>query len=319
MGLAKRFFQSTINDLPIFIEVTTKPNMNVRAVIWSEDLEIFCAVGENNGAGINCAVSSDGITWTTGDIGQNNNWASICYSKFLSLFVATSITGTNRVATSSDGINWTLRTASTNTDWVKVISAEFLGLLIAVRTTTATSTLRIMTSSDGINWTSGNLPTAFASTDIDVGEVDNIIVIVGIGGVIYSSSDAINWDIRTNVGDNANRTLFYASITGIWLSNKTSGGAADRSMFSTDGINWSTLNVSGGSNYFGEHIKTNFYVALPFNGNTISKRRFNKLSIPSWSLHQTLASNGSTFRNCISYSPKLSKMILLTVTEMYLG
>jgi hypothetical protein len=63
-------------------------------------------------------TSPDGITWTSRTSAADNEWRSVAYGN--GLFVAVSISGTNRVMTSPDGITWTSRTAATDTGWLSV-------------------------------------------------------------------------------------------------------------------------------------------------------------------------------------------------------
>ena len=309
-----KYWSGKKKELPIFTEVASPPNMKMRAVTWSSDLEIFCMVGLENGNSINCAVSSDGISWTTGNIGQNNNWSAVCWSEFLQLFVATSITGTNRVATSTDGINWTLRTASNNLDWRKIISIENLNLLLAVRQAASSSALRFMTSPDGINWTSRNANIGFNSTDVDYNANLGIVVCVGTSNVIYSS-DAITWSSTSFAGNNQNVSLFSSKTEDLFLSGKQSGSGVDRAMSSDDGLNWAGMNVSAGSNFFNQHEKSGFYVSLAINGTEIRK----SLDAVTWDFHQDLAVNGENSKMNMAYGQLIQKLLLIAVDRLYIG
>ena len=85
-------------------------------------------------------TSPDGINWTSRTAAADNQWYSVTYSN--SLFVAVSITGTNRVMTSPDGINWTSRTAAAANQWQSVTYRN--GLFVAVAQTGTGN--RVMTS-----------------------------------------------------------------------------------------------------------------------------------------------------------------------------
>ena len=71
-----------------------------RAVCWSPEQGLFCAVGGNK-----AATSPDGVTWTEHPMPEGK-WRAVCWSLELHLFCAV---GDNKAATSPDGATWTER------------------------------------------------------------------------------------------------------------------------------------------------------------------------------------------------------------------
>ena len=71
-----------------------------RAVCWSPEQGLFCAVGGNK-----AATSPDGVTWTERTMPEGK-WRGVCWSSELRLFCAV---GDNKAATSPDGATWTER------------------------------------------------------------------------------------------------------------------------------------------------------------------------------------------------------------------
>lgn len=122
----------------------TIPAGTYNAVCWSDDLNLFVAVGSSN----LCATSPDGITWTSRTI-SNGTWNGVAYSPELGLFVAVS-SATNYVATSPNGITWTARTATAGT-WMSVTWSSELHIFIAVGTDIS------MISYNGIVWTDSSV------------------------------------------------------------------------------------------------------------------------------------------------------------------
>jgi hypothetical protein len=187
----------------------TQPSVTLGGVVvndvcWADTLNLFVAVGQASTPTTACVFTSpDGTTWTTRTASQANNWRAIAWSHSLSLLVAVSNNGTNRVMTSPDGINWTNRTQATNL--FGVAWSPTLNLFAAVGSN------NIQTSPDGVNWTTrtpinkswhtvcwGNGLFVAAATDSGTASV-------------MSSADGITWTGRT---------------TPTWVSGVVNSGSA---------------------------------------------------------------------------------------------
>lgn len=123
---------------------TSAADNSWRAVCWSPELSLFCAVA-SSGVGNRVMTSPDGITWTSRASAADNQWYSVCWSPELSLFCAVAISGAgNRVMTSPDGVNWTIRTSAADNSWYSVCWSPELSLFCAVANSGAGN--RVMTN-----------------------------------------------------------------------------------------------------------------------------------------------------------------------------
>jgi uncharacterized repeat protein (TIGR01451 family) len=130
----------------------TTPTGSWRAVCWSPELSLFCAVGFSTGEG-SVMTSPDGVTWTARTAAAENVWNAVCWSPELELFCAVG-EASSSVMTSPDGINWTSRTPSdASSGWRGVCWSPDLGLFCAVARAIGEGVAQVMTSPDGINWT----------------------------------------------------------------------------------------------------------------------------------------------------------------------
>ncbi len=96
-------------------------------------------------AGANLVVQQNIVSrsWTARAAAEANSWLFVTWAESLSLFVAVSQTGINRVMTSPDGITWTARAAAEANQWYSVTWAESLSLFVAV---SFDGTNRVMTT-----------------------------------------------------------------------------------------------------------------------------------------------------------------------------
>lgn len=137
-------------------------------VCWSVDQSKFVAVGfDNNGASLPVyGTSSDGITWTTGNMtgGLLNIPAAVLWVSALSKYVAigADFSGGNQpVWTSPDGATWTLQTTPANDNsWTALAYSPSLALIVAVGSSGTGTDNRTMHSTDGITWALGTVPAA---------------------------------------------------------------------------------------------------------------------------------------------------------------
>jgi len=141
---------------------------------------------------------SDGTTWTSrGNQLDGNQGQSVIWSKELTLLVAVSQNGTNRVATSSDGITWTTLPVSENV-WNDIERSPTLGLFVAVADSGTGN--RVMTSSDGCNWTDRSITDRSWETIRWSGDL-GIFLAVAKDGYIATSSGWITWNESELTGD----------------------------------------------------------------------------------------------------------------------
>ena len=148
------------------------------------------------------ATSTIGSWTARSAAGDNDYWSSVTYGN--GTFVAVGYSGDDRVMTSTDGITWATTTAAGDNDsWTSVTYGN--GLFVAVAGLYSGTADRVMTSPDGITWTARS-----AAGDDD-----------GWNSVTYGNGTFVAVACRNT--DNCHST----DPTTI--------------MYSTDGINWSTV------------------------------------------------------------------------------
>ena len=204
---------------------------------------LFVAVADS---GTNRLMTSpDGITWTALLI-PIGFWTAITFGN--NLFVATGLTGgANQVITSPDGITWTAQTPANLNRWNAITFGN--GLFVSVADDFDTDT--IMTSPDGITWTERTSPIVQQLEGVTFG--NNLFVAVGRAGIdVITSPDGITWTSHTGVSLISWKAITFGN--GFFVAVSLSG-SGNRSMTSTDGINWIT-----------EAIEDNQWNSITFGG-----------------------------------------------------
>lgn len=170
-----------------------------RAICWSPDIPLFCAVGSAGATSDRVMTSPDGAAWTA-HAGVANAWFGVCWAPSLTLFVAVGDSGTAAgVMTSPDGSSWTARTTPTGLIYRSVCWSPDLSLFVAVGDAGL-----VLTSPDGVTWTA---QTAAAlndwaavcwSPDLSLFCASSQ---TGIGNRVMTSPDGINWESQTSPKD----------------------------------------------------------------------------------------------------------------------
>jgi hypothetical protein len=242
----------------------------LNGVVWADTLNLFVAVGFNGkvetspdgitwtsrtpasaaawlkiawngttlvavGAAGAVQTSTDGINWTLRTAAAANRWESVVWAAGLSLFVAVSSDGTNRVMTSPTGTTWTSRSAAAANSWLKVIWAPALTLLIAC---SKDGTNRVMTSPDGTTWTSRSIPVALQwGTMAWAPSLGRVVVMSQDfnAGNSEFSSDGINWKVA-KLDANTWNSVTWAPALSIFAAVAQDG--TNRVATSAEGENW---------------------------------------------------------------------------------
>jgi hypothetical protein len=189
---------------------------------------LFVAVGSNLIAGNNIVTSMDGSTWTVAtnpsSLFINGQGYGIAYGLIngVGTFVAVGYSengGVNQIGTSTDGLNWQVAA-----DVGSLFSGGGYGIGIAYGLVNGIGTfVAVGTSSNGFG-------------------VDQI----------GTSTDGLNWQVATNVGDlfsgNGFNGIAYGLINGIGtfvaVGSSVNGGV-DNIITSTDGLNWTVATNVG--------------------------------------------------------------------------
>jgi hypothetical protein len=231
---------------------------------------LFVAVAD---AGTNRIMTSlDGINWTARAAPIDTNaWVRIVYGNGTFVSVSYTIT-TNPIMYSRDGVTWSSGSTAgiTGAQWSGLTFGN--GLFVSTAFT-GTAGKRVMTSLNGITWTLRTTPVDNPWLGVtygvpSTGQYDGVGLFVAVSSTgslnrVMTSVDATTWLIRTTPYDISNNT--FLSITygnGYFVTTaETTTTAPYRSvMISTDGIYWTTRNVSANNNWY------NVYYGIPSTG-----------------------------------------------------
>jgi hypothetical protein len=178
-----------------------RPNpksVQLNAIAWSGSEELFCAVGNYDGADSYILTSPDGAAWT--ERANPSVFALHAIARSPTLFVAVGDAGPNpMILTSPDGITWTVRANTGTAHLYGVVWSVSLNLFCAVGEADGTDAC-ILTSPDGVAWTERANPknfrlyavTASSSLLVAVGAAD------GTDAYILTSPDGAAWTERAN-------------------------------------------------------------------------------------------------------------------------
>ncbi len=202
--------------------------------------------------------NGNGTTWTSRTSAAINVWYSITYGN--GLFVAVSVSGTNRVMTSPDGITWTARTAAAANQWTSVTYGN--GMFVAV---SADGTNQVMTSPDGIIWTARTAVAANNWYAVTYG--NGLFVAVSGNGTnrVMTSPDGITWTARTAAEANQWRSVTYGN--GFFVA--VSGDGTNRVMTSPDGITWTARAAAAANFWYSVTYGNGVYVAISLDGTNL--------------------------------------------------
>jgi hypothetical protein len=194
-------------------------------------------------------TSPNGIDWTLRTLTSGNDttvWLNVIYAGgTINKFVAPGLNGTNRLMYSSDGISWTAVTGNTdlnNTEWQGIAYDNSNNRLVITPFYT-TGAYYSMYSINGTTWTRGGsfpgyISNVYYGKGLFVSTIGNAVGGTGTGGQqlisrITTSPDGITWTNRYTP-DIGWAGIAYGS--GIFVA--ITGGGGNRTMTSSDGINW---------------------------------------------------------------------------------
>jgi hypothetical protein len=181
-------------------------------------------------------------TWVPRTTPADNAWRSVIWAPEVSLFVAVSTDGTNRVMTSPNGITWTLRASADDTNnWRSVVwSPAQGGRFVAVAG--GGTTPRAMYSSTGTAWFNTLVTGVSVRTWSSVcwsPELDIYVAVAEDGNInrVMTSSDGIDWTSRTAAASNTWTSVCWSPELSLFVAVAKSG-VGNRVMTSSDGITW---------------------------------------------------------------------------------
>ena len=171
-------------------------------------------------------VSTDGVTWTQGNLGAAENASS---ASFLNgQFLAT--TNSGKIFRSADGLTWTAATTPVTTQLLRITFGA--GRYVAVGVSGV-----ILTSTDGAVWAAAasGLTTNLFGVDF----LNNQFVAGGDAGRILTSPDGLTWTARTTTYTGGIRRFAYGA--GLYVAACQGGRQI---LTSPDGVAW-TAQVAG--------------------------------------------------------------------------
>ena len=189
----------------------------------------FVAVAGNNTNIM--AYSTDGISWTQGNMPISKPWSSVCYGN--GKYVAVASNYSNIMAYSTDGISWNQGTMPSNGNWYSVCYGN--GKYVAIAGHSSSSS-RFAYSTDGISWTRDNMPSSQLWSSVCYGN-GKYVAIANNSNIMAYSTDGISWTqgaMPSNIGW---RSICYGNNKFIAISG-ANYESSNIMAYSTDGITW---------------------------------------------------------------------------------
>ena len=248
------------------IQTNPVPTNTWPSVTWSPQLNLFVAVSDKGGTGINSVMTSpDGVTWTACASARDaNRWQSVTWAATApnglggwGLFVAvagSAVSGATitRAMTSPDGVTWTGQTTSNDANaWWGVTWSPQLGLFVAVAANGDTN--RSMTSPDGVTWTAHATPGSNSQWQRivwspELGVFVSISQAVVAANTIMISSNGTTWTAEASSSDtNWWRGLTWSPDLGIFVGVSTSGGGSTNLVTASTPITPTISSISSGT------------------------------------------------------------------------
>ena len=200
------------------------------------------------------AYSTDGISWTQGNMPSSQSWQSVCYGN--GKFIAIDSTS-NIMAYSTDGISWTQGNMPSSQYWSSICYGN--GKFIAID-----STSNIMAySTDGISWTQGNMPNSQQWMSVCYGN-GKYVAVARNSNIMAYSTDGISWT-EGNIPTYQWQSVCYGNDKFVAVAHDTNIMA-----YSTNGINWTEGFMPSRKNWSSVCYGNGKFVAIAYNSNTMA-------------------------------------------------
>lgn len=171
------------------------------------------------------ARSTDGVTWTQGNMPVSALWEGVAFGA--GLFVA--YANNSAVAyTSPDGITWTQRALPASAAWDAMTFGN--GRFVAVSTA---SSAAAAVSTDGMTWSAGTLPKASNWHSVAFGN-GVFVAVAGGGSDAATSPDGVTWTLRALPSSQSWQGVAYGD--GLFVA--IVGAATSVYATSPDGVTW---------------------------------------------------------------------------------
>jgi hypothetical protein len=172
-------------------------NQFLQSICWSDELEMFVAVGGNSGdSNTSCVLTSvDGIAWTPRNIPIAADLLDVCWSPERRVFVAVgyAVEVRDRIVVSEDGVTWLLSTCDMDLTLTRIKWSSELGLFAAVASNHTGND--VITSPDAVTWTRQLSPALSSWGALAWSPTNNRFVAVGsalpgsTSNIMYSRND----------------------------------------------------------------------------------------------------------------------------------
>ena len=197
------------------------------------------------------AYSTDGISWTQGNMPNNSYWNSVCYGN--GKYVAVSRGRTNIMAYSTDGISWTEGTMPGNQEWNSVCYGK--DKFVAVISGRPSNIMAY--STDGISWTQGNMPSDQSWESVCYGNGKYVAIATNRTNIMAYSTDGISWTQGNMPSNQSWMSVCYGNDKFVAVNNSSTIMA-----YSTDGISWTEGTMPSSSNWSEVCYGNGKYVAI---------------------------------------------------------
>ena len=272
----------------------------IKSITYSEEKNLFAAVGYNTSEKGFALISSDGFNWQISS--QDFVGYKIIYVENKKLFVAV---GKNNnegiIITSSDGINWTQRVIIANNENFipqDIIYIENLNLFVAIGNESDQSF--VITSNDLNTWTLKTNEISGTLNSIAYSKKLNLFILVGVKSLKYLIITSNDLDAYTEQTDEFNGTLksiTYSEEKNLFVAVGFNG----KFITSSNGVDWSSTNF----NYLASQViyikSLGLFVILMRNGSI-----YYSLTGIKWNYKSYI--NTGNF-NSIIYSEKLDLFV----------
>jgi len=208
-------------------------NYNWKAICWSDYLNVFCSITENDN--VTSIMPDDGSeNWYTNDTRTLPvaSWNSICWDNVHNLFYI--VSNDNKFAYSSDGLNWSLLSNVPNDyEWNKVYFAEYINNIYVIQ---KNSNKLIYNMDVNGTWREITLPITSDWKDITYRNSDKLLLLVDGTNIIQNIKNHNVFNIIT-VGDTTHKwtNIIYNKYLNKFIAI---GKNTNKIAYSSNGIIW---------------------------------------------------------------------------------
>ena len=229
--------------------VSTSSNLSLQSICYGNGKYVGIVYNSNI-----MAYSTDGISWTQGNMPSSKQWYLVCYGNGKYVAVAGGIVNSNIMAYSTDGISWIEGTMPSSRYWKSICYGNDKYVAVCNSNIMAYST-------DGISWIEGDMPGSRQWTSVCYGNGKYIAVSSGSTTMAYST-DGIHWIEGNMPSIRSWYSVCYGNgkYVAVGYNSKTMA-------YSTDGISWTESTLPSSRLWYSVCYGNDKYVAVANNTN----------------------------------------------------